>query len=222
MPKSIVTIDGPSASGKSTVARQVAEILGGVYVDSGSVYRGITWQVLREGKDPGKPDEVIACLRRMKLEFVNEGRAARLRVNGIDPGAEIRSDAVQERVSEVAAIPEVRQTVNRRLRATTRFGDIVMEGRDIGSVVFPTARHKFYLDAVPEERARRRHLEKAAGEGASGVHTVMDALKRRDAKDSGRQTAPLKVPEGAVVVDTTGISIEQVVERIVARVRETR
>ncbi len=215
----IVAIDGPAASGKSTVARGVAKALRAIYVDSGSFYRGVTWWVLREGIPAGDTEGVVRGLTRIRLDkFLREG-AVGYRVDGEDPGLAIRGDAVAERVSEIAAIPEVRAQVNRWLRETRELGMIVMEGRDIGSVVFPETPFKFYLDADPAERARRRHAETIAREEGRDVNQVLESLRRRDTRDSGRAEAPLKVAPGAQVIDTTHLTIEAVIEMIVHRVR---
>jgi len=214
-----VAIDGPAASGKSTVARGVAKALRAIYVDSGSFYRGVTWWVLREGIPAGDTEGVVRGLTRIRLDkFLREG-AVGYRVDGEDPGLAIRGDAVAERVSEIAAIPEVRAQVNRWLRETRELGMIVMEGRDIGSVVFPETPFKFYLDADPAERARRRHAETIAREEGRDVNQVLESLRRRDTRDSGRAEAPLKVAPGAQVIDTTHLTIEAVIEMIVHRVR---
>jgi CMP/dCMP kinase len=212
----IIAIDGPSASGKSTVARRLASRLGCTYVDSGAVYRGITWKVLEDQCDPARTEEVGACLGRMSMEFfVTEG-AVRFRIDGVEPGPALRSEAISGRVSEVAAMPAVRAAATGWLRTMICFGDLVMEGRDIGTVVFPDADFKFYLDASPAERARRRSAELRAD--TEGVPAVLAALQRRDGIDSGRTTAPLRIAEGAVVLDTTGLSIDEVVGRIVGAI----
>ncbi|MEI7437053.1 MAG: (d)CMP kinase [bacterium] len=217
MPVNVIAIDGPSASGKSTVARRVAAALGWIYVDSGAVYRGITWRVMALGVAPGDMAGAVAALRGMAVESGVVEQAVKFTYDGRDPGGAIRTAPVAERVSEIAAIPEIRVAVTAWLRETTRFGPVVMEGRDIGSVVFPDARHKFYLDADPRERARRRAAE---GQGEDGeVKRVLGAITRRDARDSGRATAPLRVASGAIVLDTTGLGIEQVTERILDTVK---
>lgn len=214
MPNKVIAIDGPSASGKSTVARKVAAALGCYYVDSGALYRGIAWKASELGCDVTVTDDVVSAMGRMKVGFFVEAGAVRYRIDGYEPRAEIRTERVSELVSVVAAIPEVRAQVTRWLRDMAGQGNLVMEGRDIGTVVFPGAEAKFYLDASPEERARRRHAElKPAGETADVVR-VMDSLKNRDQRDSGRTTAPLKLAADARVVDTTGLSIDQVVQQI--------
>ncbi|MCX6998558.1 MAG: (d)CMP kinase [Kiritimatiellaeota bacterium] len=216
---SVVAIDGPSASGKSTVSRRVAAELDWCYVDSGALYRGLTWKALREGVDTSRPEAVAALIPRLAWEFAEAQRALRFTIDGEDPGPQLRSEPVREAVSDVAAVPEVRAFIVAELRRLTAFGPLVMEGRDIGSVVFPATPLKFYLDADPLERARRRAQELAQAEGHSDVGRVFDSLARRDRKDAGRKTAPLQIPLGAQVINSTALSIEQVVARIVAAVR---
>jgi cytidylate kinase len=217
MPDNVIALDGPSASGKSTVARKVAARLGYKYVDSGALYRGLAWKVIESGLDPADPAAVMATMQRMKVDFRDENDAVRYQIDGYEPRDEIRREKVNESVSFVAAMPEVRAQVTQWLRDMVRFGNLVMEGRDIGTVVFPAARAKFYLDASPEERARRRHAELKTESAPSDVGRVMVSLANRDQRDSGRKTAPLKLAEDAQVVDTTGLNIEQVVDEIVRR-----
>jgi cytidylate kinase len=168
--------------------------------------------------DPADSRQVADLLRRLRIEGVVEGGCVRFRINGEDPGAQIRSEAVSERVSEFSAVAAVRGEVVRRLRETAALGRIVMEGRDIGSVVLPEAGFKFYLDADPEERARRRQSEMAERKETATVARVLDSLKRRDAKDAGRELAPLTIPKGAEVVDTTRMTIDEVVDRLFRRI----
>ena len=217
MPNKVIAIDGPSASGKSTVAKKVAAGLGYQYVDSGALYRGIAWKAAEVGCDPAKPGEIVAALDRMDVKFFVEAGAVRYRIDGYEPRAEIRTERVSGLVSLAAAIPEVRARVTQWLRDMAGLGNLVMEGRDIGTVVFPGAQAKFYLDASPEERARRRHAELMPAGETADVNRVMDSLKSRDQRDSGRKTAPLKLADDAQVVDTTGLSIDQVVEVILSR-----
>ena len=212
----VVAIDGPAASGKSTVARRVAAALGRVYVDSGALYRGVTWMALQRGVATTDAEAVVRLAESLKPEFTVVEGAVRFRLDGEDPGDGIRTQVVNDNVSRVAAQPGVRTRVTAWLRQMADYGDLVMEGRDIGSAVFPAARWKFYLDASPEERARRRLAESRERVDAE---TVSRSLHRRDAVDSGRKTAPLRVAEDAVVVDTTGKTIEQVVAEVLARIR---
>ena len=219
MATDIIAIDGPSASGKSTVAQRVAAALGYIYVDSGSLYRGATWQALQDGIDPLDVEQAVKWVSTLKMDFRVEDGAVRFTVNGVEPGEELRSEAVRENVSPLSAIAEVRERIVESLRALPRFGNLVVEGRDIGSVVFPDARLKVYLDADPEERARRRQKDLVGRDEQVGVGDVLDSLKRRDDIDASRKTAPLKVAEGAEVVDTTNFSIDEVVSCIIAKCR---
>jgi len=214
----VIAIDGPAASGESTVARRVAAALGRLYVDSGAVYRGVTWAALRRGLDPRDEAALERLAAELSLEVVVDGAAVRVRYDGEDPGPALRGAEVTAQVSAVAALPAVRRRVTDCLRAMARLGPLVMEGRDIGSAVFPEAACKFYLDAAPEERARRRHLESGGQAAGPGVRQEVERLRQRDALDSGRRLAPLRVAPGAVRVDTTAMSIEQVVEFILRRI----
>ena len=216
----VVAIDGPSASGKSTVARALAQALGRHYVDSGALYRAVTWYALEQGVDCSKPRDVIELLSDFPVEFFVESGAVRFRVSGIQPVAELRTDSVVDNVSAVAAIPEVRQQVTRWLRAATEHGPLVMEGRDIGSTVFPDAVFRFYLDADPEERARRRQADSGTQDQSKSVSDVLNSLKIRDNKDRSRSASPLQISEGAIIVDSTGLGIEDVLALILEKIRE--
>ncbi len=216
----VVAIDGPSASGKSTVARRSAQDLGYCYVDSGALYRGMTWKSLRESVDSRNTGAVVDLLSRVKLEFFLRQGQVQFSMDGEEPGEQLRSEAVAEHVSDIAAIPEVRSYMVRKLRSTVQFGNLVMEGRDIGTVVFPDTPFKFYLDANPEERARRRHQEiLSTRSGETTVDTVLSSLTRRDAKDTTRKTAPLQIALGARIIDSTSLSIDEVTRQVVAHVR---
>jgi CMP/dCMP kinase len=214
-----IAIDGPAASGKSTVARGVAAGLGRLYVDSGALYRGFTWQVVRRGVDPADTPAVLRLLAATDWTFRVEQGAWLQALDGDDPGLEIRKDAVGARVSIIAAIPEVRACVVDRLRSADRFGPVVMEGRDIGTVVFPDTPWKFYLDASPEVRAQRRLRDVVALEGGGTVEAVDASLRRRDTLDSTRATAPLRIAPDAEVIDSSSMTAEAVIARILARVR---
>ena len=192
-----IAIDGPAASGKSTLARILSEKLGLIMVNSGSMYRAVTWKVLQQGIDPNDREAVVQALRDMELECGVDGLASTVRVDGIDPGEELRSEEVNSHVSAVSAIPEVRECLVSLQRDYLKLGDVVMEGRDIGSVVFPETPYKIYMDADPNVRASRRE---EVGE--------VDSVVARDRADSGRETAPLKIAEGAAILDTSGHTIE--------------
>lgn len=214
----IIAIDGTSASGKSTVSRKVAQRLKFIHVDSGSLYRGLTWYFLREGVELDDKNAVGAALNKIQMDFFVKDSALGFSINGIEPDAELRTQAVNENVSQVAAVPELRDWIVRQLRKMPGFGNLAIEGRDIGTVVFPEAKFKFYLDATPEERARRRRLEMLnAGKNVS-YDEVLRSILRRDGIDSSRAVAPLKVAPNAVVIQTTKMSIDDVVETIVNKV----
>lgn len=206
----VIAIDGPAGSGKSTVARRLAERLGMDYLDTGAMYRAVTFAALRRGIDPADAEPVARLARAVDLEVT----PTEVRVDGVDATIEIRGPEVSRAVSLVAANPEVRTELVRRQRewAASRGGGVV-EGRDIGSVVFPDAQLKVYLTARPEVRAERR----AAEVTGLDYETVAADLARRDALDQGRETAPLRVPEGAVELDTSDMTVEEIVDEIVRR-----
>lgn len=204
------------------MSRRAAQALGVLYVDSGSLYRAVTWLTLQQDVDPADADAVAAMMDGCSIRSVLDQGVVRFQLDGVDPGPDLRSDPVVERVSTVAAIPEVRRRIVDLLRRTARWGDLVMEGRDIGTVVFPDTPFKFFLDADPAERARRRHLEQVTGGPAGDLEQVMSSLRRRDQQDASRSAAPLTVAEGAEVINTTTLAIEDVVARIVNRVRAGR
>jgi len=212
----IVAVDGPSASGKSTVSRRTAQAVGFIYVDSGALYRGVTWKCVKEGIDVKDSQAVTNLLIRMNMELVLKDGAVGYVIDGEDPGQEIRAEPVRERVADIAAQQSVRVYIVEKLRMMTKFGSLVMEGRDIGTVVFPDTPFKYYLDADPEERARRRAAEIKVQEGTEDVGAVLSSLRRRDQKDSSRATAPLQIALGAKIINSTGMTVEQVVETIVA------
>jgi cytidylate kinase len=214
----VIAIDGPSASGKSTVARKVAGALGRLYVDSGALYRAVAWKALKDGIDPQNGDAVAQLVARINPEFFERDQAVCFRLDGVVLDQELREEVINRSVSPVAAEPTVRKTVTQWLRDMLSVGNLVMEGRDIGTAVFPDAAYKFYLDASPDERARRRHAEMADAEAEMSVGDVHESLSRRDSIDSRRMTAPLKVADDAVIVDSTQMDITQVVASIVERV----
>ncbi len=202
----VLAIDGPAGSGKSTVARLAAEKLGLEYLDTGAMYRSVTHAALAQGIDPADVATVAALGRHIEIDVSVDGVV----VDGVDVTRAIREEEVNASVSVVAANPGVRAAMRRQQRAwARRRGGGVMEGRDIGSVVFPSARLKVYVTASIEERARRR----AAESGASEAEMVA-ALAERDRKDSGREDSPLTEASGAVALDTTGMSIDDVVKRV--------
>ncbi|MFT7598489.1 MAG: cytidylate kinase [Acidimicrobiales bacterium] len=209
----VVAIDGPAGSGKSTVARLLAEAVDLDYLDTGAMYRGVTFAVLRRGIDPDDVEAVGAVARDVELVLESDGSVV---VDYIDATIEIRGPEVTRAVSFVAANPEVRrELVSRQREWTRRRGGGVLEGRDIGSVVFPDASLKVYLSARPEVRAARR-----AGEVVGvDVAAVAVDLARRDALDSERQHDPLRRADGAIELDTSDLTIAEVVALLVAELR---
>ncbi len=209
MPGRVIAIDGPAASGKSSVSRGVASALGFLFVSSGHFYRAMAWGAVRDAIAGDNAVTVEEWIRARKLTVTESDSGVSLHLDGEDATPHLSDPAVAAMVSRLAAFPVVRDLINARLRALAESRDLVMEGRDIGSVVFPDTPHKFYLDASPEERARRR-----AGEGA------VDSVAERDRLDSTRATAPLKVPEGATVIDTTHLDLQQVIEAVLSHLKE--
>jgi cytidylate kinase len=203
----IIAIDGTSASGKSTNARLIARALGYVYVDTGAMYRTLAWYCLKQRVDVTDARAIAQACRRWKttLECVN--RSVRLLVDGWYPEKELRTAGTSAAVPYVAAVPAVREWMKKKQRECARFGNLVMEGRDIGSNVFPETDFKFYLDACLEERSKRR-----AAEG------VQENLADRDQRDSQRAAAPLMIPLGARVVNTSGQTPEETSSLIIAEI----
>ena len=214
-----IAIDGPSASGKSSVSKGVAAELGFIYVDSGALYRGVTWQAIRKGVDPKDAAAVLEAMHSADWAFFVKNGAAIFSVDGDVPVQELREKDVREAVAGVAAIPEVRKFVVESLRSLENFGSLVMEGRDIGTVVFPDSPHKFYLDADPEERAMRRYRELVAAGEDEKAHEVMESLKKRDQIDATRKADPLVVAPGAQVIDSTSMTLEEVIQTVIDAVR---
>jgi CMP/dCMP kinase len=204
----VIAIDGTSASGKSTNARMVAETLGYIYVDTGAMYRTLAWHCLQKSIDVHDPKAVAALCRRWKTTLECVENAVRLLVDGYYPAKEIRMAPVSEAVPHVAAVPQVRRWMKEKQRECLRFGNLVMEGRDIGTNVFPETDFKFYLDASLDERAKRR-----AAEG------VQENLAARDRRDSQRADAPLMIPLGALVINNSNMTPEQSSALILESVR---
>jgi cytidylate kinase len=214
----VIAIDGPSGAGKGTVARAVARALQYPHVDTGAMYRSVAWKARHDGVDLNDEPAVADVARRAVFDL--DGRVA---IDGYDVTRAIRTPEMDAAAAVVARHPRVRAVLVERQRAYDVGSGVVMEGRDIGTVVFPGADVKLYLDASPDERARRR-LEDAAHatrEQARDVRDVADALEARDRADRTRVTSPLTLAEGAIYIDTTGVPVEEVVRRVLEIV-ETR
>jgi cytidylate kinase len=209
----VVALDGPAGAGKSSVARQVAERAGFTFLNSGSFYRAVTWSVLARGLDPADPSAVISTARGLDLSLDGEGGVA---VDGRTIEQLLRSDEIDAWVARHSAIPEVRAEVNRRLRDVAVGRDVVVDGRDIATVVFPDAGVKVYLDADVATRARRRHAQGTSGMSLAEIERT---ITERDRFDRAKPVAPLRVATGALVLDTSHLTIEEVYERVLDAIR---
>jgi len=235
MTRLIITIDGPVGSGKSTVARRVANLLGYVYLDSGAMYRAVAWKALRDhvpidslpDSPPGSPldseDRLAELARRMRIDLVSSDGGFRVLVDGTDVTNQIRSAQVAQAASKVAVIAGVRTVLVAEQRRAARSGGVVMEGRDIGTVVLPDADLKIFLDASVEVRAERRRLEHAQKGEFIEFSEVLEEVRQRDQRDRERAVSPLRRADDAVLVDNTALSAEETARLIVflARERET-
>ena len=213
----IIAIDGPSGVGKGTVARAVANALGCRHVDTGSMYRGVAWRALHDQVPPDDEPAVTALAERLAIDTSGGG----IRVDGVDVTAAIRNPEIDRAAARVARVPGVRAALVALQRRMGSGGDLVMEGRDIGTVVFPDAAVKIYLDASPEERTRRRLLD-AAHRGPRDAAQVAAELAARDQSDRTRAVAPLAVAPDAHVIDTTDVPVEEVVARVLALVKAAK
>ncbi len=222
--KITIAIDGPAASGKSTVGGALSERLGYLYFDTGVMYRAVTWAALERGIPIADEAAVTRLAEELLIEVtrptVDDGRQYTVLADGEDITWAIRSPEVNRHVSPVSAYPGVRAALTRQQRRIGRVGGVVMVGRDIGTVVLPSAEVKIYLDATPEERARRRHVENLQRGQSSDYQQVLADLQRRDRIDSTRQSSPLRVAEDAVCIDSTHMAIDEVVTRAEALARE--
>jgi cytidylate kinase len=221
--KPVIAIDGPAGAGKSTVARMVARRLGLLYVDTGAMYRAVTLAALRAGIDVEDEGALAALAADIRIELVPaEDGAARVYLDGEDVTAAIRSPEVSRHVSAVARAAGVREELVRRQKSMAAGGGVVMEGRDIGTVVLPRATAKFFLTAREDVRAYRRYREMRGRGYPATLEEVCSEIRERDRIDSSREVGPLMCPPDAFILDTTAMTPEEVVEAIVARVGEAR
>jgi cytidylate kinase len=204
----VIAIDGPAASGKSSVAQELARRLGFVYVNSGAMYRAITWLILERGVSPAAASAVERLAEHAPISCEVHDLDSLILIDGIDPEPYLREDRVNENVSLVSSVPGVREIIVNHLRRAAEANDLVMEGRDIGSIVFPGTPFKFYIDASPEIRRRRR--------AAQGQR---DRITARDEADSSRRTSPLIIAEDAHLIDSSNLTIDGVVGEIIGRLK---
>jgi len=218
-PHRIITIDGPAGAGKSTVGRLLAQSLGYLYLDSGAFYRAVAWAAARRGLDLADAQALTQFLQGFAPEVSADAQGFHLWLDGDEITRELRGPQVSRDASRVAVLPGVRRWVKGRLRALARDRGVVAEGRDQGSVVFPEAGYKFYLDADLETRARRRLKDWQRDGDPPALTEIMRQLAARDRQDESRGEAPLTVPPGAARIDTTNLSVEEVVQQCLARIR---
>jgi len=204
----VVAIDGPAASGKSSVARALAKQIGFDYVNSGAMYRAVTWHVLNHDVPPGDAAGIIRLLENTRIDCTLDRDGSHILIDGLDPSAHLCDDEVNDNVSLVSSVPRLREILVEKMRVYAVDHDIVMEGRDIGSVVFPDTPYKFYIDASPDVRLRRRQ--------AQGLR---DQIAARDRADSSRRASPLIIAEDAHVIDSSNLTIEGVVGEIIGRLK---
>jgi CMP/dCMP kinase len=204
----VIAIDGPAASGKSSVARALAKQIGFNHLNSGAMYRAVTWHVLQHLISPEDGAAIVRLLESSRLDCDLGDDGSRILINGVDPAPHLHDDRVNDEVSLVSSVPRVREILVSRMRAYARDRDVVMEGRDIGSVVFPETPYKFYIDASPEIRLRRRI--------AQGQR---DQIAARDRADSSRPASPLVIAKDAYVIDSSNLTIDDVVREIVGQLK---
>ncbi|MGA7576795.1 MAG: (d)CMP kinase [Desulfobaccales bacterium] len=210
--RAIITIDGPAGAGKSTVGRRLARSLNYLYLDSGSLYRAVAWQARRLGLKINDPGALGRLLPGFKPGLKADASGFHLSIDGLEVTQELRTPEVSRAASLVAKLPAVRQWVKGHLRHLARHGGVVAEGRDQGTVVFPKAGFKFYLDASLGVRALRRQRDWQGDHSPPSLEEIRSDLAARDSQDQAREEAPLRVPPGATVIDTTDLTVDRVVE----------
>ena len=215
----IIAIDGPSGAGKSTAAERLARLLGYRYVDSGALYRAVGWLVREHALPLEDPSAVVACLQRTPIALTFPNGTLQVWVAGQCVTAQLRSEAVARAASAVATMPGVRQVITAQLRQIGCEADVVMEGRDIGTIVFPDATVKFFLDAAPTVRGQRRLQEMQQDGNTATLGQVVEAMAQRDSQDRARATAPLVQSPDAQTIDTTDLTVDEVVQTMLSEIR---
>jgi cytidylate kinase len=218
----VIAVDGPAASGKSTVSKMVAAKLGFNHVDTGAMYRSVTWKAIESGVNLEDPAAVVAMLTKTKVTFEVVDGSVRMLLDGVFPGDAVRAPRVADKVSIIAAMPGVRKILVDYQRSLADMGNVVMEGRDIGSVVFPDTPHKFFIQADPAIRAQRRQKDLAALNINTSHDAVAQNLQKRDQIDSQRKTSPLQIAPGATLIDTTFTTPEECMEIVLGHLKQQR
>lgn len=216
----IIAIDGPSGAGKSTLGRMIARELGYLYIDTGAMYRAVALAVLESNVSLNDARAVAAVAESADIKLEGDPDSLRVSLNGQDVSEEIRTEEVSHASSVISTIAEVRRTLVERQRKMGRRGRVVLDGRDIGTVVFPDADIKFFLTAQPQERASRRFKEERLRERDVTFEETLTDINTRDQRDSTRADSPLAIADQAIVIDSTDLSIEEVGERMIAVIRE--
>lgn len=209
-----IAIDGPSGAGKSTISKMLAKKLGIIYLDTGAMYRAVALYVSRKGVDVNDAEKVVPLLQEIEIEFRGEGDEKKIFLNGEDVSSAIREHRVSKMASDVSKIKEVRLFLVEQQRAIAKKNDVVLDGRDITSFVLPDSKYKFFLTATPEERARRRYKELKAKGSDISYETVLADVNDRDYNDTHRDFAPLVQTNDAVLIDSTNLTTDEVIEVI--------
>jgi cytidylate kinase len=220
--RTVIAIDGPSGAGKSTIARLLAEQLGYVYIDTGAMYRAIGWKAKREGIEPTDEKKMADLCGRTEVSIRRISKNPAFFVDGLDVTGEIRTPEMGMMASAVSKSPSVRARLLTLQRDLGKCGGVVMDGRDIGTVVFPDADAKFYLDASAEERGRRRYLELKAKGLEVDLAQITQEIRDRDSQDSGRSIAPLRQADDAVLIDSTEMDIKAVLDTMLSEIAKVK
>jgi len=208
----VIAIDGPAGSGKSTIARLLAERLGFTYINSGNLYRAITLRCLRKQINPTDPEQALACAKEADIDY----RGQQVLIDGEVVDALLHSDEIDAWVAQLSAIVPIRHVVNEHIRKIAQGKHVVVEGRDITTVVFPDAEYRFFLDASPESRAKRRYLQ---GVSKLSLEEIAEGIRRRDEIDKNKAEGSLKIADGVVYLDTSDLTIEQVYDRLIEKIQ---